>query len=321
MEHPILMSTPMVQAILAGRKTQTRRLNGLHEVNQNPDRWYIAHVGQYYTKTKGVKNAKGLDDLVEPSAWVLFKKKNSEQTCIVKCPYGNAFESNLLWVRETFSEKKGRLIYRANVCSKHDLPDGFNWKPSIFMPKAAARVWLQLESIRVERLQQITEQDAIAEGIEPDPTGMEIKIVNGKEVEYINYKNYAPVTRLFKYKYIEPIPSYQSLWDSINKKPATGNQQPATDWQSNPYVWVLTYKVLSTTGKPQPRPEEAIHKPLVNESLKNVPGAGRALPEFDPDEIEDDDGFDCCGECIQPDACRDFGCAVKQGLQQPETII
>lgn len=72
---------------------------------------------------------------------------------------------------------------------------------------------------------------------------------------------------------------------------------------------------------PEPRPEETQSLTAGKDSLKNVPGAG--VREFDPDELDEDDedSFEHCSDCDLPDACSDFGCAIKQGLRLPDTII
>jgi len=99
------------------------------------------------------------------------------------------------------------------------------------MPKAAARIWLQVEEIRVERLQDITEESAIAEGI--------IDYEDG------TYKNYFTQKGLREQDGVDCIlakGSFQSLWCSING---------LESWDANPWVWVVKFKVLSTTGKPR----------------------------------------------------------------------
>lgn len=109
--------------------------------------------------------------------------------------------------------------------------DNFVWKPgqspcrmrpSIYMPKAAARIWLQIEDIKVEALQDISEDDAKEEGIE--------SILNS----FRNYKG--PEWNL------TAIESYRTLWDSINGE---------GEWSVDPWVWKVKFKVLSTTGRPK----------------------------------------------------------------------
>lgn len=126
-ERPILFSSEMVQAILQGRKTQTRRVV--------KPRSYICDIvdGWPYEMTE--------DDL-QP----------------IKCPYGRV--GDILWVRETWCWNGYYYIYRAD---ERNMP--FRWKPSIHMPKKACRLFLRIANIRVERLHDISSEDIKAEGI------------------------------------------------------------------------------------------------------------------------------------------------------------
>ena len=194
--HPILFSTEMVQAILAGRKTQTRRVSK-HQC------W--SH-----------------SELIDVNINGIFQKVDRN----VSCPYGKP--GDLLWVRESFVKfetfNETLFSYKASPKTNLDV----NWKPSIHMPKDAARIWLRITNIRVERLKNITHEDALAEGILDFGDG--------------TYKNYFKNKGLRTQDGVEcilPIASFQSLWCSIN-----GNES----WEANPWVWVIEYEVLSTTG-------------------------------------------------------------------------
>lgn len=143
-------------------------------------------------------------------------------------PYGHP--DDVLWVRETWGRGTTydgftSTLYRADA----DLPE-IRWKPSIHMPKAAARIWLQVESVGVERLQGISEADAIAEGVEkidpskfarfgPDPKDDHV----WQNYSADSHKCYRPTAR----------ESYQTLWSSING---------LDSWGQNPYVWVIKFK-------------------------------------------------------------------------------
>jgi hypothetical protein len=118
---------------------------------------------------------------------------------------------------------------------------GFKWKPSIHMPKDAARIWLMLEDIRPQRLQDITEQDAIAEGILP--------IDQHGQLVWKRYDENATVTS-------SPIVSFWSLWSSINGEDS---------WQHNPWVWVVKFRVLSTTGRPSIKQILEAHTDITSE--------------------------------------------------------
>ena len=206
-EHAILFSTPMVQAILQGRKTQTRRV-----IKPQPDSepYFAGKVNMWYAENK----PKGLSD----------------------CPYGQP--GDLLWVRETWKkadipEADGPFEYKASLQNPSAEWNKGIWKPSIHMPKAAARIWLKVKDVRVECLQKISQKDAIAEGIE----------TLGKRSLTIDkpyYKNY--ISDDWENGWLNPINSFDSLWCKIN-----GEQS----WYANPWVWVVEFEVVSTTGKPK----------------------------------------------------------------------
>lgn len=169
---PILFSTPMVQAILENRKTMTRRV--------------IKLTGKWVESF----------DLPKPK-----------------------YEpGDILWVRETWCDVFGRLEYRADF-SESKLLDRIarygkvisKWRPSIFMPKEAARLYLRVTDVRVERLQDITEEDAKAEGIEPRFS--------------IQDQFSSDIARL----------RFSELWDDIN-----GGR--GYWWYTNPWVWVYSFE-------------------------------------------------------------------------------
>lgn len=147
MERPILFSTEMVKAILAGRKTMTRRI-----LNPQPDDAGL-HNDSLYPRSIA-SDLKGWNGTVDETG----------ESKEFRCRYGKP--GDLLWVRESFvkwemSTGASGYYYKANF------PEGTNqkFKPSIHMPKAAARIWLLVEDIRVERLQSIRDRDALNEGI------------------------------------------------------------------------------------------------------------------------------------------------------------
>lgn len=205
---PILFSTLMVQAILEGRKTQTRRTNGLEEINKNPDDWYFTNC------TASCADKKEF----------YFKHRFYEgDDCdlLIPCPYGKV--GDILWVREKHismidcetNEFAGYWYYA-------DMPEKFHkeykrkWKPSIHMPKAACRLFLRIKDVRVERLQDITKADAWAEGVK------EIE----KNEAYFDYMNEAG-------SYATAKGSFFSLWKSIN-----GDDS----FEANPWVWVIEFE-------------------------------------------------------------------------------
>lgn len=132
---------------------------------------------------------------------------------------------DILWVRETFvpvlawSDGKQLedtlFVYRANTDAKYEEVQ-FKWKPGIHMPKTACRLFLKIKSIRIERLNEISHEDCIAEGIEKGPTNL--------------YRNYISKQDRFEYN---PWLSFMSLWISING---------TVSYNSSPYVWVIEFE-------------------------------------------------------------------------------
>lgn len=239
----MLFSTPMVQAIIEGRKTQTRRIAavpvGDHHCIDIMDWGLSEHPHQ--------KDGKWL--------YSVQSDVDDHDTFELKPKYGQP--GDLIWVRETwgvgsrpdpFVGSVDGFEYKADemlIDEVENLPiypceafdfgnyDKKGWRPSIHMPKIAARIWLQVTNIRVERLQYITEEDAKAEGVEPVPS------FNSGEGVYPGqkYKNYLPNG----YTEVLAKHSFESLWISINGPES---------WQANPWVWCVGFKILSTTGRP-----------------------------------------------------------------------
>src|SRR5687768_3097064 len=141
-EIPILYSTAMIKAKLAGRKTMTRRTTKLDQINANPDQWKVHYTGEFW---KPSAHKPGM-----PTFWVMFEHKETRERVSIKCPYGGV--GDVLWARESFQIEKyfnGLRdecfpIYKAN----YDGPVAWNWKPSIHMPKDAARIWDEVINVR-----------------------------------------------------------------------------------------------------------------------------------------------------------------------------
>lgn len=206
-ERPIIFSTPMVKAILEGRKTQTRRV-----VKPQPN---ATHDGEPYWFSGGYR------------AWeyrsttdVLRKGGN-----VLPCPYGKP--GDRLWVRESGWERPERtakmmregadtwprFAYVADSWSEDDHADfkrwGFKRRPSIHMPRWASRITLEITAVRVERLNDISESDALAEGaIVPGWPGAECAV-----------------------------DAFHEIWSTINGPSA---------WSANPWVWVVVFQRVTT---------------------------------------------------------------------------
>lgn len=231
-ERPILFSTPMVQAILKGEKAQTRRTRGLNRMNEAPDNWKL-YVGDFYTDKKGRLNQK------------FFNKHGHSDHAI--CPYGQP--GDLLYVRETWNKANdfiddGRFIYKEKFVSmERPAAEAWRWRPSIHMPKAAARIWLQVEEVKVERLQDISDDSIIAEGVRIPVNGIGTnKVVFKLGVENSAFSFLPERKEGEKYNQSQLLHAFWAeLWCEVNGR---------ASWDLNPWVWVVKFKLLSTTGKP-----------------------------------------------------------------------
>lgn len=260
----MLYSPDMVVSILDDSKTKTRRQLSCKKwiINDDPNR-YKFH---------------GINTDVDPWA-ALFEDLKPEITpwlSPIPCPYQ---EGDVVWVKETFyafgywslldgkwtfndsTLQFGEYRFQGNIpyaiCTNRN--DGIGWykRPSIFMPKIAARIWLEVTDITVERLHHITDGDALAEGIKRETPsslgGFHLETPNTTLQEQIEKECYYfyPCNDLRDDSYIDkPATSFTSLWASINGWKS---------WNANPWVWVISFKVLSKTGKPVTNRKEALH--------------------------------------------------------------
>ena len=196
-DRPILFSAPMVRALLAGTKTQTRRavkLKAWHTVEERDN-------GQHWP-------------------WMYDGERNADYW--LPCPYGQP--GDRLWVRETWMDLQGTGVEHRDLAGKlqrysyaADTPPGsygdetrkdfgLKWRPSIHMARIVSRITLEVTGVRVERLQDISEADAKAEGVSAKHTA---------DADYTARE------------------AYSVLWEQING--------PGT-WDANPWVWVVEFK-------------------------------------------------------------------------------
>lgn len=208
---PILFNTEMVRAILEGRKSCTRRINKDANEYTVPDMdFYNADRRTYAVHNYSDKEHKN-------------KLSIAERTCPI-CP------GDVLYIRETWTEECGKYYYRADYdsdyldpcetlsggypasCRNHPGCDGcmatstrIHWHPSIHMPKEAARIWLKVTDVRVERLQDMTDDDAEAEGC---------------------------------FDYTSTALGFPDVWDSTIKK----SDLDRYGWDANLWVWVISFE-------------------------------------------------------------------------------
>jgi hypothetical protein len=217
--HPILFQPEMVKANLDGRKTETRRVIKPQPDDTRAKGKNVKTVADYFT---------GVPEKGKAYYWKANGSWNSSEP--FKCPYGQP--GDILWVRETWAPALGDYAYKADYSEsviKEERNKGL-WKPSIHMPKEACRMFLLLKEVKVERLHDITEESAIAEG------------VLSKVVDAENKTNYYYDYLLKRYKPgMSAYMSFLSLWQSINGEDS---------WQQNPWLWVLKYEVLTAGDKP-----------------------------------------------------------------------
>ena len=197
MEKPILFSAPMVRAILEGKKTQTRRV--VKPTQSTP------RVAPLRMEPWLIDGEQETDDHGLP-CWAGYHPDYPGEAKWFSCPYGGVGDH--LWVRETWNcIDTGRLTQRQDWV-RYRATDGeeMYWRPSIHMPRWASRLTLEITGVRVERVQDITHDDAVAEGC--------------YEVEGRSWGRLG----------------FSQLWDSINAK-------RGYSWEANPWVWCVGFAV------------------------------------------------------------------------------
>lgn len=187
-----------MRAVIDGRKTQTRRVI-TSENAQDADDWHFSH--EHGLWESGVMGDGGP---MAHGEWV-------------RCPYGRPGER--LYVKETFAKDVPGCLRGISYRADHSDPRGdgpahpMTWRPSIFMPRWASRISLEVAAVRVERLQSISEGDAVTEGV--DSISMDDV---PRQATWCRRDDFA------------------QLWNSINAKRGYG-------WGVNPWVWVVSFRV------------------------------------------------------------------------------
>jgi hypothetical protein len=202
----------MVRAIFAGTKTQTRRVV---KPTQTTPKVAPPHMEPYLIELSDGTFTQERDDGGVP-CWIgTHPDYPTEDGKWFSCPYGQP--GDRLWVKETYAIY-GEFKDGTGYCYKADGDRSITWKSSRFMPRAASRITLKLTSVRVERLQDISEADAQAEGVDAYAKA---------------YCSRRPEDELTTVGY------YELLWDSLN-----GKKYP---WASNPWVWVVEFRYIRPT--------------------------------------------------------------------------
>lgn len=185
---PILFNTEMVRAILDGRKDATRRI--VKGFIPDDAVWgYTAFTPKGYISCRGT-----------------FADGYGEKFFKLPCEPGD-----ILYVRETWKKAPNGYYYYEDW-QRNDIADVTKWKPSIHMPKEAARIWLKVTDVRVERLQEITSEQICRDGVEVEYP----HVLNGEEKRY----------------------AFSRLWDSTIKK----SDLDRYGWNASPWVWVIEFE-------------------------------------------------------------------------------
>lgn len=231
MEKPILFNTAMVQAILQDRKTTTRRI-----IKPQPS-------------PCNHKEYEGAEWKSEPTEWV----HDGDNWYCALCGNGISFANtiskvtgmiapyqvgDILYVRETWFigdlldeaediAERGLVLYRANKLRKDIDYESIKWRPSIHMPKKIARIFLKVTNVRVERLQDMQQEDFMKEGIREYTKDNEVFKYAVNEEQY----SWRDMPR-------DPKEPFIKLWDSTLKK----DQLDMYGWNANPWVWVIEFE-------------------------------------------------------------------------------
>lgn len=218
MEKPLLISGPLIQPVQLGIKTITRRLNGLDWINELPDTWeFVSMKGRQAT----------------------FQKFEGRLSMHVNCPYGEPGDT--IWVREnwfcsrSYNDKKAaellnlsvRYGYAADYLDKPRPEWSGRLRPSIHMPKWLCRIYLEVTSVRIERLHDITEADCLAEGIQKYEGGYKTNFRQPDSTSYLDGYSWTAKDE------------FKKLWIKLNGQES---------WDLQPWVWVVSFKLKNQTN-------------------------------------------------------------------------
>lgn len=223
-ERPISYSPEMVRARREGRKKQTRRC--VKPLFQEATSVSVSQKGKNWEK--------------ERYWFAEFMKADGDTGFAdmlggVKCPYG--IPGDILWVRESIINVNGKAHYEAD-----NEPCGIDWRwkvnklSSRYMPKEVCRSRDKIVSVRVERVNEISEADARAEGPAPNWAGCDYSEWCPDEHGYLDNNGLSDEDLC--YYYCDGKTAFQDLWDSINGK------KEGRDWKSNPWVWVVKFEEI-----------------------------------------------------------------------------
>jgi hypothetical protein len=196
-ERPILFSAPMVRAILAGTKTQTRRVVKMPTKGEyvRPD------MGGWEASTFGGKGCTFSNGAPTPEIACVWNQTTGTIVSSIHEP------GDRLWVRETWAEVQTDDGNAIAYCADDGQPPVVRWRPSIHMPRSASRILLEVTNVRAQRVREITDEDARAEGCPAGADNLSTK-------------------------------DFHELWDLINAKRGFG-------WDTNPWVWAIAFRRIA----------------------------------------------------------------------------
>lgn len=227
MELPIIFSGPMIPPIIADTKIQTRRLTGLDKVNDDPEKWKFIRMMNY----------------ADGTIHAIFENNDDDTSVHIKSPYGTV--DDVLWVRESFMklihyDRSGEYGYKAEL---KDNADKLKWKPSIHMPRSACRLFLLNKGTGIQRIQDISEEDCIKEGVRFD-----------KDSGYY-FVGDSIMEQSAKAAFIKLWNSIHGQWKwSIKKNAFVCYPWEADDTPLIPKKYSLERDLISTTFKASPNP-------------------------------------------------------------------
>lgn len=239
--HPILFSEEMVKALADGRKTVTRRTSGLKEINLHPEQYVLLFL-----------------KVVNEVTWASFWNPTTEETFKIRCPFG--IPGHTIWVRETYASgfsghvstcgylykatdvnresHHGKWCYQKNGKYFDHYDRQFKWTPNIHMKKTASRFEYEVESIHIERIQEITEKDAQAEGVNfsvpcyYDPADSSLNTIREDNRGIERFATVQGARAHFAF-----------LINTLHKHkdPVARMKGP---WDRNVWVWVIRFKII-----------------------------------------------------------------------------
>ena len=218
---PIIFNTEMVRAILADKKTMTRRIAKIvdhegHEIVHSEVNGFVVDrlcqsMSQHYNLLDLKNHSIGIPKPQYKVSDILYVRETWSRGYL-ECGIGGFYWEEIRTPKKDSPIDGADYIYRADSEKSEELEYNIKWRPAIHMPKEAARIFLRVTNVRLEELQNMTGKDAVAEGVEPD-------VLNTVGEDFA-------------------IGMFHDIWDSTIKK----SDLPRYGWDANPWVWVYEFE-------------------------------------------------------------------------------